>query len=185
MHAERPGCRHDSRCATKRKSPGAPLAASSASTSAFTSWKSTRARGATPCGWIGELHPELVRGLELPVAPQLFELDLDITCEAQLPAAKEISRFPAVRRDLAVVVAEATTFNELRESVTVAASSLLRELTVFDVYRGEGIDSGRKSVALGLILQDKSKTLTDADVDAVMAAVSARLKQDLGATLRD
>ena len=142
-------------------------------------------RGATPCGWLGELHPELVRALELPSAPQLFELDLNITFEAQLPAAKEISRFPAVRRDLAVVVPEATTFNELRESVTVAASSLLRELTIFDVYRGQGIDSGRKSVALGLILQDKSKTLTDADVDAVMAAVSARLKQDLGATLRD
>ena len=90
-----------------------------------------------------------------------------------------------MRRDLAVVVSEAVTFSQLRESVTVAASSLLRELKVFDVYRGRGIDSGRKSVALGLILQDKSKTLTDVEVDAVMTAVRERLASDLGATIRD
>ena len=88
-------------------------------------------------------------------------------------------------RDLAAVVDEVSTFSQLRESVTVAASSLLRELKVFDVYRGPGIETGRKSVALGLILQDKSKTLTDADVDAVMTAVRERLQQDLNATFRD
>jgi phenylalanyl-tRNA synthetase beta chain len=142
-------------------------------------------RGARACGWIGELHPELARSLELSPAPFLFELELDITSSAALPHAKELSRFPAVRRDLAVVVDEGSTFNQLRESVTVAASSLLRELKVFDVYRGRGIETGRKSVALGLILQDKSKTLTDADVDAVLTTVRERLQQDLNATFRD
>ncbi len=142
-------------------------------------------RGTRACGWLGELHPELARALELSPAPYLFELELDITSEAPLPHAQELSRFPAVRRDLAVVVDEATTFSQLRESVTVEASSLLRELKVFDVYRGQGIETGRKSVALGLILQDKSKTLTDADVDAVVTAVRERLQQDLNATLRD
>ena len=142
-------------------------------------------RGARACGWLGELHPEVARALELSPAPFLFELELDITSAARLPHAEELSRFPAVRRDLAAVVDEVSTFNQLRESVTVAASSLLRELKVFDVYRGQGIESGRKSVALGLILQDKSKTLTDADVDAVMTAVRERLQQDLRATFRD
>jgi phenylalanyl-tRNA synthetase beta chain len=142
-------------------------------------------RGTEPCGWIGELHPEHARSLELSPAPFLFELELDITSKAALPHAEELSRFPAVRRDLAVVVDEVSTFNQLRESVTVAASSLLRELKVFDVYRGMGIETGRKSVALGLILQDKSKTLTDADVDAVMTAVRERLQRNLRATFRD
>jgi len=142
-------------------------------------------RGQTPCGWLGELHPELARGLELGAAPLLFELELDTVAAAALPRAQELSRFPAVRRDLAVVVQETLTFNQLRESVTVASSSLLRELTVFDVYRGQGIETGRKSVAFSLILQDKTKTLTDADVDAVMTAVRQRLQQDFQATFRD
>jgi phenylalanyl-tRNA synthetase beta chain len=142
-------------------------------------------RGTRACGWLGELHPELSRALELAPAPLLFELELDITSEAPLPRARELSRFPAVRRDLAVVVDEATTFSQLRESVTVVASSLLREVKVFDVYRGQGIETGRKSVALGLILQDKSRTLTDADVEAVVTAVRERLQQDLNAILRD
>jgi phenylalanyl-tRNA synthetase beta chain len=84
-----------------------------------------------------------------------------------------------------VVVKESVTFSELRQSVTVAASSLLRELKVFDVYRGAGIESGRKSVALGLILQDKSRTLTDLDADAVMQAVEARLRSDVEAQIRE
>ncbi|MCX7057359.1 MAG: phenylalanine--tRNA ligase subunit beta, partial [Proteobacteria bacterium] len=142
-------------------------------------------RGNQPCGWLGELHPELARALDLVPAPMLFELELDTVTAAPLPRARELSRFPSVRRDLAVVVEETLTFNQLRESVTVSSSSLLRELTVFDVYRGQGIESGRKSVALGLILQDKTKTLTDADVEAVMTAVRQRLQQDLKATFRD
>ena len=142
-------------------------------------------RESQACGWIGELHPELARGLNLQPAPYLFEIELNITSTSAVPRAVEQSRFPVVRRDLAVVVNESVTFSQLRESVTVAASSLMRELKVFDVYRGQGIDSGRKSVALGLILQDKSKTLTDADVDAVMTAVRERLHRDLEATIRD
>ena len=142
-------------------------------------------RGARACGWLGELHPEIARALEISPAPFLFELELDITRPAALPHAEELSRFPAVRRDLAVVVHDTATFSQLRESVTVAASSLLRELKVFDVYRGQGIETGRKSVALGLILQDKSTTLTDADVDAVMTAVREQLSRDLKATFRD
>jgi phenylalanyl-tRNA synthetase beta chain len=90
-----------------------------------------------------------------------------------------------VRRDLAVVVDENVTLAVLRENVSVSASDLLSELRVFDVYRGPGVDSGRKSVALGLILQDSSRTLTDVDADAVVNAVVARLRDVLSATIRD
>jgi phenylalanyl-tRNA synthetase beta chain len=142
-------------------------------------------RGETACGWLGELHPELARALDLSPAPYLFELEAGPALAGALPTGQEPPRFPAIRRDLAVVVKESVTFSELRRSVTVAASSLLRELTVFDVYRGAGIESGRKSVALGLILQDKSRTLTDADADSVMQAVAARLRADVEAQIRD
>ena len=142
-------------------------------------------RGDAPVGYLGELHPSLVPALGLPGAVVLFELDLNVMNEAQLPQAKEISRFPHIRRDLAVVVDESTTFNELRESVTVSAAGLLTELKVFDVYRGKGIETGRKSVALGLILQETSRTLTDAEADAVIARVTQALQKDLNAVLRD
>jgi phenylalanyl-tRNA synthetase beta chain len=90
-----------------------------------------------------------------------------------------------VRRDLAIIVDEAVPLAVLQENVTVSASGLLSELRVFDVYRGPGIDLGRKSVALGLILQDSSRTLTDVEADAVVTAVVARLRDVLSATIRD
>ncbi len=136
-------------------------------------------------GWIGELHPEWVRLLDLNAAPVLFELDAQAISQALVPHAEELSRFPSVRRDLAVVVDEGCTFNELRESVTVTASSLLRDLTAFDVYRGKGVEIGRKSVALALIFQDKNRTLAEGDVEAVMRTIRARLQNDLRATFRD
>jgi phenylalanyl-tRNA synthetase beta chain len=94
-------------------------------------------------------------------------------------------KFPAIRRDLAVVVDESVTLDELRKSVNLAAKGLLRELRVFDVYRGKGIEPGRKSIALGLILQETSRTLTDDEADAVIAAVIERVKGDLKAGIRE
>jgi phenylalanyl-tRNA synthetase beta chain len=84
-----------------------------------------------------------------------------------------------------VLVDESVTLAVLRENVSVSASDLLSELRVFDVYRGPGVDFGRKSIALGLILQDSSRTLTDVDADAVVNAVVARLRDVLSATIRD
>ena len=97
----------------------------------------------------------------------------------------EISKFPAVRRDLAVVVDETITFNQLRASVTVAASSLEHKIVIFDVYRGPGIETGRKSVALGLIFQEILRTLTESEVDGAMLAVRQQLERDVGAVCRD
>jgi phenylalanyl-tRNA synthetase beta chain len=98
----------------------------------------------------------------------LFELEITSSFSGKPPKLQQISRFPSVRRDLAVVVDESVPLAVLRENVTVSASGLLSELRVFDVYRGPGVESGRKSIALGLILQDSSRTLTDVDADAVV-----------------
>jgi phenylalanyl-tRNA synthetase beta chain len=140
-------------------------------------------RGAT-VGWIGELHPQLVKSLDFTYTPVLFELDV-AALEVSLPHYVEISRFPQVRRDLAVVVDESVTLSTLAERVTLVTSSLLRDLRIFDVYRGPGLEEGRKSVALGLIFQDISRTLTDQSVDGLMAAVVADLRENLNAKIRE
>ncbi|HEX4268868.1 MAG TPA: hypothetical protein VHY36_13345, partial [Steroidobacteraceae bacterium] len=138
-----------------------------------------------PVGWVGELHPSLVKALDFTYAPVLFELDVQVALAAERPSYREISRFPQVRRDLAVVVDEAVTLCSLTERVTSTASSLLRDLRVFDVYRGPGIEAGRKSVALGLIFQDISRTLTEDDVAGIMAVVVADLRVSLNAKIRE
>ena len=136
-------------------------------------------------GWIGELHPLLVRELDFTYTPVLFELDVDASLGVQKPEFREISRFPQVRRDLAIVVDEAVALSALSERVTLVASSLLRDLLFFDVYRGPGVEAGRKSVALGLIFQDISRTLTDDDVARLIAATVADLRVSLNARIRE
>ncbi len=142
-------------------------------------------RKGAPVGWLGELHPSLVKALEFTHAPVLFELDVEAALAVELPAYHEISRFPQVRRDLAVVLDESVALSSLTERVTFTASSLLRDLRVFDVYRGPGVEAGRKSVALGLIFQDISRTLTEDDVAGIMAAVVADLRVSLNAKIRE
>jgi phenylalanyl-tRNA synthetase beta chain len=136
-------------------------------------------------GWIGELHPRVVRELGLTGPPTLFELDWQAALRIERLRAREISRYPRVRRDIAVIVDEAVTFGALRDRVTLAAASLLREVHIFDVYRGGGVEEGRKSVALGLIFQDFSRTLTDEDVDRAVTSVVADLHATLGARIRE
>jgi phenylalanyl-tRNA synthetase beta chain len=138
-----------------------------------------------PIGWLGELHPALQKAFHFANPVLLFELEIDRAFSAKLLQYKKTSKFPSVRRDLAVVVDEAVPLAAIEENVTVSASGLLSELRVFDIYRGPGIDFGRKSIALGLILQDSSRTLTDDDADAVIASVVARLRDVLSATIRD
>jgi phenylalanyl-tRNA synthetase beta chain len=142
-------------------------------------------RDSTAIGWLGEVHPQLVKMLNLPASTHLFELETDLAFSSKPPKFKGISKFPSVRRDLAIVIDESVPLAVLQENVTVSASGLLSELRVFDVYRGPGLESGRKSVALGLILQDSSRTLTDVDADAVVTAVVARLRDKLSASIRD
>jgi phenylalanyl-tRNA synthetase beta chain len=136
-------------------------------------------------GWLGQLHPHLSRRLGFTYAPLVFELDSHAALRAEVPNFLEVSRFPVIRRDLAIVVDESVPLAQLKENVSVTARGLLRELRVFDIYRGPKVEPTRKSIALGLILQENSRTLTDQDADAVVAAVKERLRTELGATIRD
>jgi phenylalanyl-tRNA synthetase beta chain len=135
-------------------------------------------------GWLGELHPLLVKELDFTYTPVLFELEVD-ALGVEKPVYREISRFPQVRRDLAVVVDETVALSALAERVVLAASSLLCDLRIFDVYRGPGIEAGRKSVALGLIFQDISRTLTDQDMEQLMASIVTDLRVSLNARIRE
>jgi phenylalanyl-tRNA synthetase beta chain len=136
-------------------------------------------------GHVGELHPELVKQLGFVGAPVLFEMDLIAATRQAVVRAAQISRFPQVRRDLSVTLPRETPLSALQTRVRVAAGSLLRELRCFDVYQGQGIESGRKSIAFGLILQDNDKTLTDEDADRLVTAVAEDLRLTLDARLRE
>lgn len=136
-------------------------------------------------GWIGVLHPEISQRLGVSRPILMFELDAEALTQARVPAFVPLSRYPAVRRDLAVVVDEAVTAQAVHDCVSAAAGTLLQGFHLFDVYRGKAVDSGRKSLALGLILQDSSRTLTEQEIDAAVARVVADLAQHLGASLRE
>jgi phenylalanyl-tRNA synthetase beta chain len=142
-------------------------------------------RAGIEVGTIGELHPRLTRALDFTYPPILLEVDFQATFRTQLARFQEISRFPQVRRDLSFTVPEAIAFRDIRERVSVTASSLLQELRLFDVYQGKGVESGRKSVALGLILQDLNRTLTDEDADRIVEKVRADLRTTLDARIRE
>ncbi|MFV1996811.1 MAG: phenylalanine--tRNA ligase subunit beta [Acidiferrobacterales bacterium] len=135
-------------------------------------------------GWIGALHPDLQAklGLEKPI--WVFEVDISALKAAKIPKFHQISRYPTIRRDIAVVVAEDITSQKVLDCVTNEVGELLANLELFDEYRGEGIDSGRKSLALGLTLQDSSRTLNDEAVDALMKRVVGVLSSELSAQLR-
>ncbi len=136
------------------------------------------------CGYLGLLHPEIAKKMKLEGNVFLFEINYDTIAERALPAFRELSKFPTVRRDLAVIVDDEITAQKLRECITEAAGELLQKLQLFDVYQGKGVDSGRKSIALGLTLQKFSRTLTDSEIDDVVATVLSSLNKNLGATLR-
>ncbi len=138
-----------------------------------------------PTGWIGALHPAVAATLELAAPAFAFWVRADRVLAASVPAFEALSRFPAVRRDLAFIVAESIDAAKIEAVARAHAPAIVKAVRVFDVYRGKGIDSGLKSVALGLILQDSSRTLTDGDADAAVTAVREALERDLEAKTRD
>jgi len=121
----------------------------------------------------------------LTYAPILFELDYSAAFRANLAQFHASSRFPQIRRDISFTVPVEVAFAALGERVSVAAGSLLKQLSAFDVYQGKGVELGRKSIALGLILQDLSRTLTDDDADRVVQAVLQDLRSNLDARIRE
>lgn len=135
-------------------------------------------------GWIGHLHPALLKALDLDSDVVVFELALDAVRARAVPRAGALSRFPSVRRDIAVVVGADTPWSALADSLRGALGAQLRDLVLFDQYTGPGLEAGARSLAIGLILQDVSRTLTDGDADAAVAAALAALQRDCNAHLR-
>ena len=135
-------------------------------------------------GWLGMLHPKVEKALGFENRVFLFELDQDTLLKRPIAAFKPLSKFPQVRRDLAIIVEEKVTATALKQCAETQ-SPLIRQVVIFDVYQGTGIESGKKSVALGLVLQNDVETLTDAKVDGVMTAVMTQLTHEFNAKLRD
>jgi phenylalanyl-tRNA synthetase beta chain len=136
-------------------------------------------------GFMGALHPDVQRQLDIEQPVYLLEVALSALADAPLPKFTELSRFPAVRRDLALVVDKAVLVADILLVVRQVTGEILRDLTLFDVYEGKGIDPERKSLALGLTFQDSSRTLNENEVNAAIASVLGALAERFGATLRN
>jgi phenylalanyl-tRNA synthetase beta chain len=136
-------------------------------------------------GVVGKLHPRIAKQYDLKRATYLFELDADKTLASQAPIAESISKFPTIRRDVSVIVDEEVLARDLVSVIELSSPELIQGVRIFDIYKGQGIEAGRKSVAIGLILQETSRTLTDDDADGVMAAVIKQLSDQFAAELRD
>lgn len=141
-------------------------------------------RSGAEIGWIGELHPRLQQKYDLRRAPVLFELDFEQAVGGGIPAYNEISRFPPVRRDLAFVVDEETRSHAMLDCLRAAAPAIVSEVAVFDVYRGTGLEKGKKSLAFRVLLQDTRKTLTDTEVECVISQLIQSVQQNFDAKLR-
>jgi phenylalanyl-tRNA synthetase beta chain len=140
--------------------------------------------GGVEAGWIGELHPRWQRKRDLPSAPVLFEIDLQALEKRILPAYHEISRFPAVRRDLAAEFDENAQYEDISTELRRSGPAILRDVTVFDLYRGEGVQKGKKSLAFSVLLQDTQKTLTDAEAEKAVSELRRILQEKFNAKLR-
>jgi phenylalanyl-tRNA synthetase beta chain len=141
-------------------------------------------RAETVLGWIGALHPDWVARAGAKGTIFAFELSLDVLLPCSVPIFHQLSRFPSIRRDLAIVVNESVSWLDIRQLVEEISGNLLTELVVFDEYMGDGIEQGYKSLAIGMILRDTNKTLTDQQVDTVVDSVVTHLGEKFDAVLR-
>ncbi|MDE2617309.1 MAG: phenylalanine--tRNA ligase subunit beta [Burkholderiales bacterium] len=142
-------------------------------------------------GYVGELHPRWRQGYELAQTPVLFELELDAVLAREVPTLRAMSKFQAVERDLAVIVAESVSHAALMQAIWAAPTAgLLRHAILFDVYRAKpgaasaGLAEGEKSLAVRLTLNSDEATLTEEQIESGMEAVLATLQQQVGARLR-
>ena len=135
-------------------------------------------------GILGELHPVWVQRHELGSAPVLFEVELEAALDSALPACADISRMPAVHRDLALVVNADLRADKVLASLWAAAPATVRAIELFDVYQGKGIEPDRKSLAFRVLMQDTQRTLEDAEVDAAVSNLVQHAASVLGARLR-
>ncbi len=141
-------------------------------------------KGKKQIGLMGALHPELQKQLGIKTPLYVYEIRLDDVREGVIPAFEVVSKYPAVSRDLAFIVDEAVQWSQVEAIIQKQAGDKLSQVTLFDVYRGQGIDNGRKSLALGLTWQDPSRTLNDEEITSWVDKVVTALAEGLAAQLR-
>ncbi|MFC4528432.1 phenylalanine--tRNA ligase subunit beta [Dyella halodurans] len=141
-------------------------------------------RDGVTAGYLGALHPQLAKALDLGADVHVLELALDPVLARRLPRAQPVARFPSVRRDIAMDLPEAVSWSQIEQVIRTTLGEQLRELRLFDRYSGKGVEAGRKSLAMGLILQDASRTLTDDDADRYVREAVAALEMACKARLR-
>jgi phenylalanyl-tRNA synthetase beta chain len=135
-------------------------------------------------GVVGELHPRWAQKYELGSAPVVFELELASLLATRFPDYSEVSRLPAVTRDLALVLPQSQTLAPLIAALRAAAPAIVRDVALFDVYQGKGLGESEKSLAFRIVMQDTQRTLEDAEVDAAIAGLLAVATRDFNASLR-
>ena len=136
-------------------------------------------------GWLGMLHPNLEKQLGFDTQIFLFELDQNLMLNKRISAFRSLSKYPSVRRDLALIVNEDVTASEIINCIKKSAEIALQDVIIFDIYRGKGIEEGKKSIALSLVIQDDVQTLTDSEVDAIVSRLLLLLANEKNAKLRD
>ncbi|QSX38733.1 phenylalanine--tRNA ligase subunit beta [Shewanella sedimentimangrovi] len=136
-------------------------------------------------GYIGAIHPALEKPFGLNGKTIVFELELDALLHANLPQAQAISKFPANRRDIAVVVDETVPAADVMNLIRKVGENQLVGLNLFDVYQGKGVEPGKKSLAIALTLQDNTRTLEDKEIAEAVDTVVSALKSEFNASLRD
>ncbi len=137
-----------------------------------------------PAGWIGELHPRWQQSFGIPSPVVVFELDAEPLQARGLPALQEVSKLPGLRRDVAVLADEHIPAGAMLERLREGLPPIVENVEVFDVYRGKGVENGKRSLAFRMLMQDTRRTLTDADADEVVATALSLLEQSFGAKLR-
>jgi len=138
-----------------------------------------------PIGWLGELHPRWQKQYGLQRNTVLFEVESGSLMPKPLPAVKEISKFPPVRRDIAIIVDNDVSVHSLLDAINTGKPAIVSDISLFDIYRGKGMEDSKKSLAFRVLLQDTEKTLTDEEADSAVAGIVEILKNKFSATLRN
>lgn len=141
-------------------------------------------RDGTTVGHLGALHPQLAKALDLGPDVHVLEVALEPLLARRMPQARPVPRHPSVRRDIAVELPEQVSWSRIEQTVRSTLGEVLKEVRLFDRYSGKGVENGRKSIAMGLILQDASRTLTDDDADRCVRDAVAALEKTCMARLR-
>ena len=140
--------------------------------------------GGRPVGWIGELHPRWQQHFDLPLAPVGFEFDLALVSAMPAVRYQPTSKMQAVRRDVALLVDDKVPIEAMVEAFLAVKTAHVMGVGLFDLYRGENLDAGKKSLAFRIVMQDTERTLTDVECDTVVARFVEVMSQEFGATLR-